>query len=1022
MTATLIDKTLVGGVWTDTHARVTNNTGTLIASTERTSRSSLIADIYTLVVSSVVGSVGTITINTANSTNPYDGKVITGVTISGGSNPNIVPGIDITFGTSPANGWTSTIEAGTNFGLVTSGVTDAIRHKVTNDYGDLTDIKVRVMPNATFLPVIGSGVLSFMLYGMASGGIEKRNSSGQLAPYNLTASGVAGVGPAKTLNLSVDGVVVPANYIRNIITDTLISGTGIAVDVPLRFEAGPLTGMYFFLSEDVVNGDKGNIVISRNQHIEIAPDVAGVAGDFGRTDITIGDVDDGGEFFYWSRVNAFDTSNTASNPNIANVTFSADDSGDPVYEQASQTVNIVSGDKLQVLADVLAASVAGPTMGSFASKEITARLIVNGAIVPITSFNFQAPTGKLGSILNVRLGTKSISGIPNGSTVDFYLVVGGYTSTESLVPLMKGGKLSGRATITSWQGGKNAQATDEVTFSAMDILADKFTLSPRRPVIMFDPRRVKYDEINTRDVKSALRDDIGQIILPLLEPVYGLSLHQVMNRAYTPVGGFIFVGGYEPSPKWNPGMLASEANNQIGMDFTNVITNIEDYPVRRADFPVESSWNDGVRPFTEMYAPMSFVHNHILFIMDTDKALSYSTGVHQLTLGDHKKLSETQEFKNDTNAVILTYQYAANDPAEGGGIIVVEDFTEEEDEQGTFGGFDYVKTVTQRWDYKYYDPDHMADPIEILPKSVTTTTYQAVGWYIDGVMTLLNPMAETHKETIYYTYEGTLKVHHQRNVFATIPIPSGGDLIYLYEQVISEECRIQWQDDPKEHGSKIQAWSKTTVQGICYISDTDKDVTYGGSPITIRHLFPAVEFAESGNVVPEMGLTSLLQPIRTESENLRNVNGNQFEVERIEIDHLTNTVRKSWVDTRTGSVNSNPYETRTRNVLLRDLESEALIGYRTPIGVNAYEVPRVQARELGERILKRLSNPAQTLPIDLPGVDFVIARGTVIKGQRRNETFTNNFIVTGYSINGDSLGKQGHRIYQNLEAIELLTS
>lgn len=678
---------------------------------------------------------------------------------------------------------------------------------------------------------------------------------------------------------------------------------------------------------------------------------------------------------------------------------------------------VSQGDGFLIMADLVQSELSG-SLGA-ESTRVNAKLLINGVACHITSFSYQVPTGKIGSILNARLQGKSLAEVPNGASVTFSLLIDVGSSVIEY-PLMTNGKIQSRSSVVSWKGGTNAKPTDEVNFSAIDVIADKFSLSPRRPVIMFDPARVKYNDVNP-NVTDAMRDENGAVILPVLEPMYGLTLRQVMDRAYTPKGGLGSWISSTYSSGWGP-IFVSEGNNQIGMDFTKVVTNIPNYPVKRADFPVESSWHDGVRPFVDMLAPMFFVEGTWLFVIDIEVKLPYTIGVHALTLGDHKKLTQQSNFKPDQNAIILTYQYSAADPGEDYKKQRREVFTESTDVTGSIGDQGYVRTVTRKWDYEYYMPDNPTVVLDTLPESVDISTYQMTGWHSpSGVMTTVQAEALTHHESIRYEYEGELKVSHLRYVNALIPVPITGNLVMKYREVLNESCEIAWTDDPKNPGTKIQAWSRIDTTGICYVSDEDETIDYGSGNVTIRRLYPALDLAEAGRVTSDMAITSKLQPISSERETLRNLKGSQFEVHRVEINFLSNTVTQSTVDTRSGTTSVDPYETRTRNVLMRDLVSEALIGPRVPISVNAYELPRAMALDLGQRVLKRMSQPANVLPIDIPGVDLVIKQGTIIKGQLRNGSYTpKNFIVTGYSITGENLGTDGHRIFQSLESIELL--
>lgn len=710
--------------------------------------------------------------------------------------------------------------------------------------------------------------------------------------------------------------------------------------------------------------------------------------------------------------------------------------------QAFGSVNVTSIEGFLMLVDAIDADLSSDSLASAAHVEINARLKINDVVVPITSFGYQVPTGRLGSLLNVRLATKDATVVPNGAVIDFDLIVK-VGVTDVVYPLMTDGKLQGRSVEISFRGGNNAGPTDEITFSSLDVIADKFSLTPRRPVIQYDPIRVKYDDVNTRDVKNAMREESGALILPVLEPVRGLKMKQILKRAYTQAGGQGMMSPVGRSfsssnTRWvSRGLLATGATNYRGMDFAQVITNIPDYPVKRADYTIEGGWHEGARACIEMFAPVYFVHSNILFIIDVDRKLPFASTVYELSLGAHKRLVENADYQPDKNSVILTYQYSGNDNDDPQKIYR-EVFTSETETIGERNAEGYIKTETRRWDREYYMADDPDNVLDTLPIRSETTTRQTIWWYIADTLNadIIEPKKIqedriVHRETIEYTYEGELKVGHNREVEAHILVPVNefNNTAQVFEdrlrsmllRVEVERCTIEWTDDPMRHGQKIQQWMTQETTGICYISDEAEEFYYGEgeSKLLVRRLYPAVELNESGRVTPDMQITSDLQRISTVKETLHRLRGNNFDVERIESNHLNNTVKKTFVDTRVGTTNSDPYETRSRNVILRDEDSEALIGTRIPLGVNAYELPRAMALELGAKVLRRLQNPPLLLPLDLPGVDFAIARGTPIKGQKRSGS-TVNFMVTGYSINGENLGRDGHRIRQSIEALQLL--
>lgn len=689
----------------------------------------------------------------------------------------------------------------------------------------------------------------------------------------------------------------------------------------------------------------------------------------------------------------------------------------PVFRSA----NIVAGDSFMILADILALILSGTNLGSYGYYDIQPELKVNGTEIAIKSFQYQVPTGKLGSILNITLARPDPSVVPAGANIRFALkVVSGGAHADYV--LVDNGKLQERDYTISYQGGNGGGPNDEVTISSLDVIADKFGLAPRRPVTMFDPRRVRYDDVNIK-VEQMTRDSHGSPILPLIEPVYGLSMHQILQRACTGIGGSGFISPLSHSfltgVSWGH-LVSGPHTDQTGCGFSSMITNIPDYPVRRADFTLEGGWFDGAQPTVAMYAPVYFVHDGRLFIINVDALLPYGITPHIVSLAEHKSLSEHLVYKPDANAVLLTYQYNGNDPSEDGGKRSRDVFTEtvESEAEVEMDAPGYYKISTRRWDREFYFASNPTEVLDTLPLSAYTETQQAFTYYSTDGTPVFTTVRVSHTERIDYLYEGDLKIRHIRETEAAIATPNDRFIIKLFT-VEREECNISWTEDPNNPGAKLQSSVRTDITGRCAFDPDNTESVDDGANEFVRMI--PVLLAQSSGILGDAWIISDMVPIKSIRENLRNMKGSQYDVEVIEVDLINNTHKTSYTNPVTGSVRNDPYQAKSRNILITDPVSEAAIGPRIPIGLNAYELPRARAIELANRTLYRFSHPLINLPITLAGVDFVIARGSVIKGQKRSG-YTGNYFVTGYSINGTNLGKKGHRVSQTIEATELLAS
>lgn len=337
----LRDELFLSGVWTESLNRYVNSSGTLLTSVVGTDRAGLIADTYTLVLSAVAGSSATVTISTGSPNNPWNGRVVAGVTISVAAplDTTTLPGLGLEYNNTPANGWTSTITVGEQKGTFQAGGASAgvastgVRHRVTNTGADeLLQCKARVLTQAIYLPISGTGPFNYM-EGFADGAVEKTDpDTGQLLPYVLTLSGVTGAGASKTANLSVDGTLMPAASILDLNTMLEVSGTGLKATDPstpqkYRVIDGDLLGLVFSIHESCANANEANLVVVPNRHLQIAPDSAGTEGEYDTADVDLttagetvaGTIPAAGVAYYWTRVEVADGSSGKANPYLCNV-------------------------------------------------------------------------------------------------------------------------------------------------------------------------------------------------------------------------------------------------------------------------------------------------------------------------------------------------------------------------------------------------------------------------------------------------------------------------------------------------------------------------------------------------------------------------------------------------------------------------------------------------------------------------------------------------------------------------------
>jgi hypothetical protein len=653
----------------------------------------------------------------------------------------------------------------------------------------------------------------------------------------------------------------------------------------------------------------------------------------------------------------------------------------------------------------------GATMGSFSDQEVSAQLLVNGEEVLIKDFQYNEPVDKLGAFMNARLAVPNPAQLPNDANYEFNIIANGVPRT-----LVKDGRLASR-------DYRMAQKGDEVNFSLIDVIADKFTLAPRRPVIMFNPDEVEFKsvEVNPRD---AIKDERGQAIMPIYEYVGGLTMKQILKRAYTGTGGYSMTTPLTPaqieSMSGISSYFTSPTADQFGLGFANVVTNIGDYKVRQAMFDIESGWHAGAQPFVGMYNPQYLpLLDNLLCVLSIENPLPFGAIPRVIPVSLAKTLVMTKQFKNDTNAALLTYQMAAkDDPDEDLFITAEEEVLPVESGVGLQGNPGYAE-ITTRIRYLRKKRFSTLEVVGEVIDTINTQTRAIVPGTTLGDAGILQLVHEENQQNIYYD---DMKTGHHRTVSALMLMSNGLELIGTsFPTILWEDNESHWINDPTVPGQKLLARGSTRTEGLVYRRVEEVEDAGGG---IWKYQYPILLAQSSGVLLADyqaaaLGDVSTLL-IETTEEILRHTQGNQYDCVVTTIDHLNGgSPKRSIVAPRTGDTSSNPFAVRSKTQLFRDLASEAVIGPRIPITINAGGLPYDRAVKLKDQMLNRAKNPLNTTTIPLANkVDFGLAKGSVIVGQTR-WGYTPRHIVVGLSINGENLQSQGHKITMSVEALEL---
>lgn len=672
---------------------------------------------------------------------------------------------------------------------------------------------------------------------------------------------------------------------------------------------------------------------------------------------------------------------------------------------AKQSVFIRSGEGMVILADIYPESFEAAGVGgigivtggdTYPVQFIRPRLTIDGVELPLVDFTLERPEGRLGGMLNAKLAIFEISGLEIFMNVNFgYMIYNPITQTEHYVPRMTDGKLMGfELNIAFQEQGQRRGPADSVTVSAVDVIADRFNLRPILPVTMYDPSKSSATEVTQFDSDGALRTLNGSLVRPTFISRPGLGSGDALYEAYV-----------------------------YGLGFSQVVSNIPNYPITRADFGIEDGWHSGALPLFAMYGPLFFDSFNTLFILNITWPLPAGFAPRVIHNADYQRLNVIKPVKDYTNTVILTYKATAAEVMAQEGIFATYRFEQETWRHGELGQRGYQRIETTR---KIKEVRRVTDPLRIITEfeeQSKSFTYAAVtagrsdsGEWVYAEGSDIPKLVHAEEQNNIYDGNG-LKTSHKKTTEAAILSWASGNLMLV--PVLEETVEIEWNatEDPNV---MVQNRTTTRIRGLVASAQASRELQNAdGSTTTVSSVYPVVVAQYNGIAVQDTigGVTDAFVDIRTITETLRHTKGNQLDVEVQDFDLLSGTMRWSHAQPRTGTPLTSLYAAKVRHIILEDLESIRLIGPRIPAGVNAGELPTGRAINLGWDVLRYIQNPRYDAQVILSGIDLSIDKGSVIVPRKRDED-ASYFIVTGTAEHGEPKGS-GYQIIMTLKGQEV---
>jgi hypothetical protein len=609
------------------------------------------------------------------------------------------------------------------------------------------------------------------------------------------------------------------------------------------------------------------------------------------------------------------------------------------------------------------------------SLKYSSVLKVNSTEQPLASFNFSAPSASLGVLADVTIADKTLV-FERGDQFD--LLIRHNITSNPKTNLIKAGKVVGdnRSIGITKVGGGLAPA-DAYSVKGVDAIAEKWKLAPRMPVIIYDP---VVTILQDNETKTNVNDSAGNPIVAETISIASLDLIQVLNFAYVTKCGF-----------------------------SEVIHNLPNYAIPRADFSLTTSYHSIAASFYSYFKPVVFEDDNRLFIIDIFGELPEGilTGARTVTASGYISYSKSTPDLNIVNAVLLSHKEISVQS------LTEDDFPEnvtfrtETDpprEVGTYGEPGWQKITTIRYIAEIHDDED--DPTKITADPVYKIETRSQQRDENGIVR--DTLVEVQDEK--YTNSWRLKIGYEKRTTAYVDTGSGSKAM---QDVQTERGRIDWIAKPGFPGEMEKTFALIQVEGLVVIEGDEEE-----DPDNVVKT-PLLEASLNGRVPDDDSATIKRLPISTTSQWWRYTGADQIQVIVEKLDQLKNRPESSGTTEHVGT-NSvrvrNGDSINNRQVLLVDEASDETDGAREPISFDAGFIPYAVAKELALRALEQAKNPKATISCQLASFDAGIRRGSIRNIVDRDGNSV-TAIVTGYSVSGTQAERGQIVIGQSIEGV-----
>lgn len=588
---------------------------------------------------------------------------------------------------------------------------------------------------------------------------------------------------------------------------------------------------------------------------------------------------------------------------------------------------------------------------------ISARITADGVVYPIRAFNYDEPRNAAGQTLELTLQRPGDrAAIIAAGSFKFEIYTAGIW-----IELFNSGIRSSTGYSFAYA---EARPNDALSVSTIGPISAKLNKSPLENLTVYDSAR---ETIRAADFR-VIYDTEGGSHAQELHPIAGLLLYDLLQ--------YVLVTKCE---------------------FAGFVTDIPNYPIRRADFSKTGTFLDGIAPHIGAFKPLIFIRGGNVWILDSTEKIPAGFAAPLALNANNYKSANLNSAELNADGFVVTFADSELDFDYTTDREVVDDT----DIIGVYGSPNYQQIRRKRTFRDYYKISNPLIPVRT-DKINETETLEAL---VNGTLLTVN---ETIENVSIDSFGRLATI--RKDVTGLVPDIRAVGFPAIQKTLSLEKTAFNYIPDLMIPRRQILGKTVKEISGLVLSDPVNEHV---GKPF--KQTF--IDAYRAGNLRSDELLVIAFEPIQTVIEtNTQNAKG-QTETRTRTTDFLTNppTVINATTDARAGDASTNGASSAQNTIIVLRAGHVRTDGRLLDLQVG--ELPLKYATPLARRMLANVRQA--TGSVVLTGLNLAFQRGTVFELFDRDGFSIGSFIVEGRSIAGSGLGTAGQATAQTLQVTEI---